>query len=381
MKWLDRMMAATDRRPDGQLIVVYLVGAVVVFVGLMILADAVGLPLWLSQATFALLVAGLLGLFVTIGVKNATTRGVDVGPTARWLTRRAWLTAGFVSFALLAVVTAAFMLMRVGGVGPPASLLARDAYDEGLPLVFADVRNRTEEAGLGRALGAALREDLEISPVIRLADPTTVMAALRATGSGTPTGMTLDEARAVAEHEGLPAVVYAEVIQIGASYVLGARIVTAGGVDLTSARATADRRDDLLSAIDRLSARLRERVGESYRTLRGSPPLDELTTGSLEALGLYSRAWDLDAYGGSTVGAAEALEQAIVIDPRFALAHRLLGRVNEARSDTSAAIEHYGRFVALWDGEGPLLQPQVTEVRARVRRLQAGEPAGGEPGG
>lgn len=365
-------MAATDRRSDGHLVVAYLAGATCVFVSGVFLADAVGLPLWTSRATFALLVAGLLGLLVTIGVKRAADSGADVGPTARWLTRRAWLTAGFVSFALLAVCIAAFMLMRVGGVGPPASLLAREAYDSDLPLVLVDVRNRTEEPGLGRALGAALREDLETSPVIRLADPPTVMGALRALGRGTPTGLTLDEGRAVAEHEGLPAVVYAEIVQYGASYVLGARIVSVGGVDLTSARATAEGRDDLLGATDRLAKRLRERVGESYRTLRGSPSLEDLTSGSLDALGSYARAWDLEAYGGSPAGAAEALTQAIAIDPQFALAHRLYGRVSEAGADTAAAIKHYERFVELWDDAGGSLQPQVAEVRDRLRLLQAG---------
>jgi hypothetical protein len=372
MKWLDRLMVATDRRSDLQLIVAYLVGASVVFIGVMLLADIIGLPLWTSRATFALLVAGLLGLLVTIGVKNASESGADVGPTARWLTRRAWLTAGFVSFALLAVSVAAFMMMRVGGVGPPATLLARDAYDADLPLVLVDVRNRTDEPGLGRALGAALRADLELSPVIRLADPQTVAAALRATGRGTPTGMTLDEARAVAEHEGYPGVVYSEVVQIGASYVLGARIVSAGGVDLTSARATADSRGDLLGAMDRLSKRLRERVGESYRTLRESPSLEELTTESLDALGSYARAWDLDAYGGSPSAAAEALTRSIALDPEFALAHRLYGRVSEARSDTTAAIEHYERFVELWGREGGGLRPHLAEVRSRLRLLRGG---------
>lgn len=372
MKWLEPLMAATERRSDLQLVIAYLAGAAGVFIVVLFLADIIGLPLWTSRATFVLLVAGLLGLLVTIGVKNATESGADVGPTARWLTRRAWLTAGFISFALLAVAISAFMLMRVGGIGPPASLLARDAYDADLPLVLVDLRNRTDEPGMGRALGAALREDLSTSPVVTIADPGTVAGALRATGRGTPTGMTLDEARAVAEHEGLPAVVYAEVLQIGATYVLGARIVSVGGVDLASARATAESRGDILSALDRLSKRLRERVGESYRTLRESPSVEELTTESLDALGSYARAWEVDAYGGSPSTAAEALSRSIALDPQFALAHRLFGRVSEARSDTAAAIDHYERFVELWDQKGEGLQPQVAEARFRLRILQGG---------
>lgn len=372
MSWVDRVMAAAERRSNAQLTTAYLVGSIAVFFAVGLLGNGVGLPLWTSPATLALLIAGFLGLLVTIGVKNARQRGADVGPSARWLTRRAWLTAGLVSFALLAVATAAFMVMRVAGIGPPATLLARDAYDPDLPLVFADVRNRTDEPGLGRALAAALREDLTVSPVIRLADPTMVSAALRETSGGTPTGMTLDEARAVATHEHLPGVVFAEVSQIGSSYVLGARIVTAGGVDLASARATADSRADLLRAVDRLGARLRERVGESYHVLRGSPPIDELTTPSLEALGLYARAWDLDAYGGSPAGSAEALARAVEIDPGFALAHRLWGRVSEATADTAAALQHYRRFIELWDDAEVVLRPQVEEVRERVRALEAG---------
>ena len=60
-------------------------------------------------------------------------------------------------------------------------------------------------------------------------------------------------------------------------------------------------------------------------------------------------------------------------DPLWrARVHRRLGELYEARGATRQAMEHYGRFVELWDHADPSLQPQVAEVRSRLGRLRAG---------
>src|SRR5207302_1720305 len=71
-------------------------------------------------------------------------------------------------------------------------------------------------------------------------------------------------------------------------------------------------RDDgaIIEAIDRLSKKLRERIGESLKTIRGSEPLERVTTASLDALRRYSqgvKAFD----GGENDRAAALLEEAV----------------------------------------------------------------------
>ena len=45
-----------------------------------------------------------------------------------------------------------------------------------------------------------------------------------------------------------------------------------------------------IGAIDKLSRKLRERIGESLVAIRANDPLERVTTGSLEALRKYSQA-------------------------------------------------------------------------------------------
>ena len=46
-----------------------------------------------------------------------------------------------------------------------------------------------------------------------------------------------------------------------------------------------------------------------------------------------------------------------------------LGELYEAKGDKDNAIKQYTRFVELWKGADPELQPQVAEVRERLRKL------------
>jgi tetratricopeptide (TPR) repeat protein len=79
----------------------------------------------------------------------------------------------------------------------------------------------------------------------------------------------------------------------------------------------------IVGALDRLSAKVRERIGESLTTIRAGQPLERVTTGSLEALRLYSEGAQLSDRGFEAP-AVEILEQAIALDSGFAMAWRKL---------------------------------------------------------
>src|SRR5207245_9445078 len=108
-------------------------------------------------------------------------------------------------------------------------------------------------------------------------------------------------------------------------------------------RGTADDDGRRVAAIDGLSRRLRERIGESLRTIRAGPPLERVTTVSLPALKLYSegvRAFD----GSDYAQAASLFEQAIALDSNFAMAWRKLGvsrlHLGLGRDQVVAALRH-----------------------------------------
>ena len=79
----------------------------------------------------------------------------------------------------------------------------------------------------------------------------------------------------------------------------------------------------IVGALDRLSAKVRERIGESLTTIRAGEPLERVTTGSLEALRLYNEGARLSDQGFEEQ-AVERLEQAIALDSGFAMAWRKL---------------------------------------------------------
>jgi tetratricopeptide (TPR) repeat protein len=110
--------------------------------------------------------------------------------------------------------------------------------------------------------------------------------------------------------------------------VLTARLVSsADGAVLASARASARDQNALLEAIDEASSKLREQIGESYSSLRETPSLAHVTTGSLAALKKYTQAQDARHKEGNPGAAIGLLEEAVSIDTAFALAYRDLATI------------------------------------------------------
>jgi Flp pilus assembly protein TadD len=138
------------------------------------------------------------------------------------------------------------------------------------------------------------------------------------------TAVDADLAREIAEREGVKAIVAGDVGMLGRGYVVSAQLVSSadGGV-LVALRETADDDGEIIAAVDRLSAKLRERIGESFKSVRASEPLDRVTTSSLEALRAYSRAVRTED-AGDLEGAISLLEEAIILDSTFAMAYRKL---------------------------------------------------------
>ena len=97
------------------------------------------------------------------------------------------------------------------------------------------------------------------------------------------------------------------------------------GEELWTDSETARDSTAIIDSIDRLSRRLRERIGESLRTIRGNEPLAQVTTSSLEALQKYSqgsRAIRVDGDFNKGVG---LLLEAVALDSAFAMAYLRLG--------------------------------------------------------
>lgn len=264
----------------------------------------------------------------TAGVTGGADRGAGgwASPGGRLLTWRNATLGGVAAFSLLAVVVVAYLFMWSTGVGPVGSLVAQGVIEEGDRLVLADFADRTG-GGLAQVVTEALRVDLQESAVITLVPPAQVAEAMARMGAPDSAAVTPDRAREVAIRDGLKAVIQGEVGQVGSGYLLTATVVEPSrGEVLASFRANASDDDELLGALEKLSQDIREKAGESLRMIRAGGALAQVTTSSLEALRLYASAVEL-ANVGEELEAIPLLEEALRLDPDFAMAHRKLSAV------------------------------------------------------
>ncbi len=356
MSYLKKLIHEIHRRSLWQVIVIYLGASWLVLQAVDTLAGALSLPDWAPpMALFALIVGFPIVLataFVQEGKGESARREpaapapdqdqggtaliespleIDVAP-ARKETRphhkiftwRNALLGGAGAFTLVGVITAAWIVTRTLGIGPAATLVAKGILEERAPIILAQFS--APDPSIATAATEALRIDLSQSDVIALVDPASLTDVLARMDRSPDEKLTLEAAREVAVREGYAAVIAGEITRVGNGYVLTSRIVdAASGQTLASDRQSAANDDEIIPAIDRLSARMRERVGESYSDLRADEPLHQVTTGSLEALQKYSEAIEIFEVGGDQSVGNALLEEAVKLDPGFAMAWRKLG--------------------------------------------------------
>jgi tetratricopeptide (TPR) repeat protein len=293
---------------------------------------ALGLPDWVFLGAVALLAVGLPIIVVTGMLERQrtvlATTGIHVSqeeaPVRRAFTWRKALLGGVAAFAGLVFVAAGYSALKAMGIGPGATLVTRGELDALDRVVLAQFDNLTDDVTLGDDVTELLRIDLEQSPVITLMTPAQINGMLSLMELRADAVIDEPTAMAIAERDGLKAVISGDVRAVGNGYVISGRIVDRGGEALVSVRETAKSADDIVIAVDRLSANLREQIGESLRSIRADPPLNQVTTSSMEALRSYSRGIEARLHGDYGL-ALQLYEEAAELDTTFAMAWRKIG--------------------------------------------------------
>ncbi len=351
--------AAIRRAHPVRVAVAFGVAAVILLAVVAFLVYRLGLPYWVLWGAVLLLLAGLPIMLFTghherrraIARTTAIHTPVETG-VSRWLTWRKAITGGAVAFGGLALVAGGYTAMRLLGIGPVGTLVASGVLKNRDRLILADFENRAADSTLGPSVTEAFRVDLQQSQTLRLVDATEVTDALRRMERPASSPLVPALAQEVAQRSGIKAVVAGQIDPVGASYVLSASLLDAAdGRVLTAVRETADGPGELLKAIDRLSAKLRERIGESLVTIRESEPLEQVTTASLPALRKYSEAVHYVDLGREE-DAIPLLQEAISLDTGFAMAYRKLavaldnsqGSRAASIAATTKAYEHRDRL-------------------------------------
>ena len=364
MDHLRKLIREAHRRSLWQVLGVYLVASWAVVELVETLASVWGLPDWVPPFAFILLLIGLPVVLATAvvqeggpgraeptessggatsapesaaGAPSVREEPVDGGGSARvpaeysflqrHLTWRRAIWGGVAGFSLLGLLVGGYFLSWSLGIGPAGSLLAAGELEEGDWIVVADFEAPADDPDLGPTLSDLLRIDFAEHPNLRVADRTEISPTLERMQTDPDAVLTADLAREVALREGMTAVLEGEVSEVGTGYVVSAVLRSAeSGESLASMRETADDAAELISAMERLSERARERAGESLRSIRAGPGLEQVTTSSLDALRRLSEATRAENRGDPQ-RAIELLEEAVELDPEFAMAWRKLAVV------------------------------------------------------
>jgi eukaryotic-like serine/threonine-protein kinase len=217
-------------------------------------------------------------------------------------------------------------------------------------VLLADIANRTGETAFDHTLRQALAVKLDESPFLNVLPDARIQEGLRLMARPPDTPVTAEIARELCERLGLKAYIDGDIAPLGERYVLSLAAVACDGAEvLAREQAEASRQEEVLAALGGATTRLRARLGESLASIRAADtPIEEATTGSLEALRLYALGMRRRVFGND----AESIpffRQAIEIDPEFALAHARLGIVYSNLLQWDAAAEHLTRAYTLRD--------------------------------
>ena len=347
-----KLIAELHRRSVWQVLGSYAVVAWLVLQFAETLEGLIGLPLWFGPTVVVVVLLGFPVLLVTTitqggwkkkvssesgfrdsaeGADEALTswRSLEHHPVRDALrqvfTWRNTLAGGAVMATLVVLGTAGYSGLRSAGIGPLGSLVAKGVLETNEDLLLSDFENRTTDGTLGETVTALIRIDLSQSTFVHILERSEVAPALVRMKVDPKAAITHDIALELAQREGIKAVVAGEVLPLGPGAVVAARLIAAStGETLVALRETARSVGAIPEAVDRVSDQLRERIGESLRTIQGDSPLEEVTTGSLDALRKYVQA-DRAADMGDVSTAEALIKEALVLDSTFAMAYRKLG--------------------------------------------------------
>jgi tetratricopeptide (TPR) repeat protein len=295
------------------------------------------------------------------GAPAAVSGGPATTPAAAG-SRTAWILKGAFAAAVLGAAGYYFLL------GPGTT--QTPAFAERDTVLIADFVNTTGEAVFDDALKQAVSVQLQQTPFVTLLPDQVVQRTLRLMQRDEDTAVTGAVARELCQRAGAKASVEGSIAPLGHAYVLTLGVHNCEtGASIAQGQVQANAKESVLQDLGGAVTALREHLGESLASIeKYDVPVTEASTSSLEAL----KAYGLGLKARVSTGDERSIpffQQAIALDPTFALAHAKLGvvfsnlgRQTEARDATLKAYElrdrvsEYERLYITWSHASRVLQ-------------------------
>ncbi|HEX7295431.1 MAG TPA: protein kinase, partial [Pyrinomonadaceae bacterium] len=189
-------------------------------------------------------------------------------------------------------------------------------------VLLADFVNTTGEPVFDGTLKQALSVQLSQSPFLNIFPEERVRETLRYMNRAADERVTRDVGLEICRRQGLKAVLIGSISSLGSNYVITLEALNAQTGDAIAREQTeAASKEKVLSSLGTAASSLREKLGESLSSIeKYDVPVEQATTSSLEALKAFTRGNEERAKGKLSEAAA-LYEQAIKLDPNFAMAY------------------------------------------------------------
>jgi serine/threonine protein kinase/Tfp pilus assembly protein PilF len=194
-------------------------------------------------------------------------------------------------------------------------------------IVLADFNNKTGDPIFDDTLRQGLAAQLQQSPFLSLVSDQHIQQTLRLMGRALDTKLSPAIVGDLCQRAGSKAYLNGSISNLGNQYVIGVSAVNCQTGDyLAQEQVTANGKENVLKALGEVSTKLREKLGESLKTVQKlDTPIEQATTPSLEALQAYSMGRQTMQGKGDYTAAIPLLKHSIDLDPKFAMAYAMLG--------------------------------------------------------
>jgi putative peptide modification system cyclase len=261
-----------------------------------------------------------------------------------------WRRFGSLAVASTVAIAALWVLGYFLLRSPPAIAFAKRDW-----VVVGDFKNLTGQTLLDDSLQTAFRLGLEESRYVNVLSPAKVRETLQRMQRN-PDETRIDRATGseIAIREGARALILPTVAEVGGRVRITAEVIDPNTqTTVYSESADGQGTESLLSSVDRVNNQLRLRLGEALTSVSSdSQPLEKVATKNLDALRAYSLG--LRAYAHANQADARGLfQQAVSLDPDFALAYIGIARSYFSSDDMATAKQYMDKAAALKDRLSP----------------------------
>jgi tetratricopeptide (TPR) repeat protein len=217
-------------------------------------------------------------------------------------------------------------------------------------IVLADLDNRTNDPVFDGALNTALRYGMAQTPYLNLLGLDKTSATMGQLKLPPTTKITPEIARQICSSTNSRMVIADSIADVGNRYHLEIRALDCGsGATLVKEGADISARNQVVHELGVAAIRLRRKLGEPAESLaRFNQPLEKATSASLEALQTGAEGSKL-FLAGNAEGALKLDQQAVELDPNFALMHERMGATYLFLGNTELSAASYTRAYQLRD--------------------------------